>query len=265
MKNLIAFAICQMFVITGAAAIVNWWERPTICQLSETSCYPEIQSPFVGLDVDEWDGAANCKGKKLICPNAILPYDSASVALPFSRAELADNSLINPDFDITVLGFVGDCFGTRRTRNNGSSARVMNNWVNVWCSGILNNADEELPSGEIVLKQSDQPSCASLAEDGYIGIIRELPKSGKQCFGMFGFPTSDFFLECRGNNLLPGRIVVLNGADDYRTSSNPYPQASIYPITEEIAAARFSKMIENSAAKRRQNAAAAMNNAEPDD
>jgi len=250
MKNLIAFVACNLLFMVGAFA-TNWWERPTICQPNNASCYPKMD---VGFDPDEWDTAANCRGKKLVCPNAVI--GGASFPTPFSKAELADNSLVSADFDTGVLGVTKKCFGSRRTKNNGSSAKVENDWVNVYCSWVLDAPDEVLDTGIIVLSTTHQPTCRSLAEGGVIGIING------QCFGKSGFPESDFFLECKTGILLPSLIAVLNGADNYRTSTLANPSASTYPVTEEIAAAMFSRMIDNAAEIRRKNAADALADAE---
>jgi len=253
MKKLIAFIFC--FIATDALA-VNWWERPTVCQPSNAACYPNMTD--LGFDTVEWDTAANCRGMKLICPTAILT--GASNPTPFSRAEIAAG-LTDPDFDITVLDNRNACFGTRRTRNNGSSARIGNTWVNVWCAGVLDMPDEVLDTGEIIRTANDQPTCSDLAEYGFIGILNG------RCFGTFGFPPSDFFLECLNTNnpLLPSRIIVLNGAHrDHITIDTGFGTASVsdWPITEEIAAARFSHMIDNAALTRHRNAAQALADAQ---
>ena len=274
MKKLIAFIFC--FIATDAiAANSNWWERSTVCAPNNAECFPNMS---VGFDEMEWDEGANCRGMKMICPNAVLDlattpaaWRGISVPTPISRADIADNTIIDADFDITVLDSRNACFGSRRTRNNGSSARVTgtgNGWVNVWCPGVLDFVDEVLDTGEIVLDANDQPNCRRLADDGFIGILNG------QCFGLFGFPRSDFFLDCRNNNnpLLPSRIAVLNGATNYNTSTSfspPGPQQicispSPYPTCEEHASHIFSHMVDNAALTRHRNAAQALADASND-
>ena len=226
-----------------------WWARPTICQPSNVRCFTNMTGP--GFEPDDWDHGANCRGLKLICPNAITRGGNYVAPEPMTRSEIA--SYIHPDFDALTLNLAEGCFGSRRVRNNGSQARVSSmpgGWVNVFCHGVLDAPDEALDTGEIILDANNQPTCTTLAKDGFIGVL-----VNGRCFGRFGYPESDFFQECVGANILPARIIILNGAD-IGTSASATIWPSLLPngqppATEELAAQKFTIMIENAAEARR--------------
>ena len=220
---------------------VEWWLKPTICQPSSSQCYSSMGT---GFDSEIWDVGANCRGEKLICPNAVVSLSESGPA-PFSKSDISNSSIISEDFDVSALSSQNGCFGLRKTRNSGVNAKVGSEWRNVYCHGILDYPDEILPTGEIMLATKDQPTCKSLAENGYIAILNG------QCYGKFEYPTTDFYLECSDADLLPSKIIVLNGAKDVRTSTLTNPDASEYPITDDVAKALFDRMVENAAAARR--------------
>ena len=227
----------------------RWWEMPTICRPSNTMCYTEALMNRGGFMVEEWDTGANCRGKKIICPNAVVGGTVSGLEEAFSRAEIVAAGFISTDFDIDTLDSAGGCFGIRRLRGGGTEARVDGQWVNVFCPGILDDPDvERVGVGEIIADLTAQPNCEDLSEFGFLGVLRSV--SGGQCFGMPGFPPGDFYLDC-GNALAPERIIVLNGADRFNVRTNVDPVTSPHPLSEEQAAIVFERMIANAEEQRR--------------
>ena len=182
-----------------------------------------------GYDTEEWDVNGNCRGMKWICGNATNPagFDSTLIG----RVELARGTGINPDFDVNVLN--GDCFGARKTIENGARASVNEKYVKVWCSGILDNPIDTIATGEIA---AVQPTCAALAEDGFVGVLNN------KCYGK-RYDTAQYFIECADASAeLPSRIIILNGADVYAAGNEP--------STAAAAAAKFDTMYSVSQSQR---------------
>lgn len=204
-----ASILCAMFCGISHAATTPWWLQPTVCRLDPTGCYPTMGA---GFDSEMWDATSNCWGLKLICPDALL--DGSRTAQPMGRAEIARDGgkKISTDFNTDLLGPDGDCFGRRKTSENGTVASVGGTLVKVWCPGILDNPDETLTNGEITY--GTQPTCSQLAENGYVGV-----ENGR-CYGKY-FDSAQYYIEC-GNTLEPTRLIVLNGAD-YTASMNGAP------------------------------------------
>ncbi len=204
-----ASILCAMFCGISHAATTPWWLQPTVCRLDPTGCYPTMGA---GFDSEMWDATSNCWGLKLICPDALL--DGSRTAQPMGRAEIARDGgkKISTDFNTDLLGPDGDCFGRRKTSENGTVASVGGTLVKVWCPGILNNPDETLTNGEITY--GTQPTCSQLAENGYVGV-----ENGR-CYGKY-FDSAQYYIEC-GDTLEPTRLIVLNGAD-YTASMNGAP------------------------------------------
>lgn len=208
------------------AATLQWWEQDTICRISNTNCYPSMGT---GYDREYWDTTSNCRGMKLVCPNALTAGGTEPVAI--GKADLSKGTGIKQDFDTSVLA--DDCFGARKTQNNGTQASVNGKFVNVYCRGILDNPDEIVANGEIML--TTQPTCQELADDGYAAVV-----NGK-CYGKYYNP-SEYYIEC-GTALIPTRLIVLNGADYTAASSNT-------PTSQENADAKFKQMQAVSATQR---------------
>lgn len=204
-----ASILCAMFCGISHAATTPWWLQPTVCRLDPTGCYSTMGA---GFDSEMWDATSNCWGLKLICPDALL--DGSRTAQPMGRAEIARDGgkKISTDFNTDLLGPDGDCFGRRKTSENGTVASVGGTLVKVWCPGILNNPDETLTNGEITY--GTQPTCSQLAENGYVGV-----ENGR-CYGKY-FDSAQYYIEC-GDTLEPTRLIVLNGAD-YTASTNGAP------------------------------------------
>lgn len=206
MKNQILFSLISILTIgTSHAATIPWWEQPTVCRLDPTDCYRGMGA---GFDTEIWDTTSKCWGKKLICPNALAQQSNEPVAL--EKIEIQNGKKVLSDFDTDLLSADGDCFGRRKTRDNGTSASVNGTYVNVYCPGILDNPDEELENGEIVYK--NQPTCSTLARDGYAAV------NNGRCIGKY-YNSSEYFIDC-GTGIKPTRLIVLNGADYTATSTN---------------------------------------------
>ena len=192
------FLLSALFITFGANAATPWWLQPTVCRLNPTNCYAAMGA---GFDSEMWDASANCWGLKLICPDALTPPSAIPVAM--GRNEIKKGTKINPDYDTDILSLDGECFGRRKTNNGGAMVSVNGKYVNVYCPGILNNPDEVLENGEIM--HNAQPTCATLAKNGYVAV------ENGDCYGKY-YDSADYFIEC-GTELLPKRLIVLNGAD----------------------------------------------------
>lgn len=223
MKKILYVSLLSIITLTTNAATTPWWQQPTICRLDPTNCYPAMGA---GFDSGMWDATANCWGLKLICPHAMKTQHNDPV--PVGRGDISSGRNINADFDVSLLN--GDCFGVRKTTANGTKASVNGTYVNVWCNGILDNPDEQVASGEITF--GTQPSCARLAADGYVAVVNN------RCYGKH-FNDSEYFIECTGSDILPSRMIVLNGAD-YNTGG-----ANV-PADESAADAIFDQMYQTS-------------------
>lgn len=231
MKKILTASFISLITTCAAMAAIPWWQQPTICRLNPSNCYVSMGT---GFDSEMWDADANCWGLKLICPQALLGQ-SANRGEPVAmgRAEIARGDRISQDFDTDILN--NGCFGVRKTMANGSMASVNGNYVNVWCSGLLDNPDEILANGEIMY--NGQPTCTQLANNGYVGVING------RCYGKYYNP-NEYFIDCgTSSNLLPQRLIILNGADINTASSNT-------PASQAAADEIFEKMQQTSAVQR---------------
>lgn len=211
MKKTFAISMICLICAPGAfAASLPWWEQPTVCKLDPTDCYATMGA---GYDSELWDSGTGCWGMKMICPEALTTDEYQPV--PMGRDEIAKGTNINKDFDTDILN--GDCFGVRKTTENGAMASVNGEYVRVWCNGILDNADEYLENGEITY--GTQPTCAELAEYGYVATVND------KCYGKY-YDSSKYYIQCDGSNILPSKIIVVNGADYSTSSSNAPADAS---------------------------------------
>lgn len=238
-------SLCCLTVGGMAGAATPWWQQSTICRINPTDCYVGMGT---GFDNGMWDATSSCWGLKLICHNALttvnpipIPTGKSRIGggdiilvpgsdpVPMGKIEIASGTGIKQDFDTGILN--GDCFGSRKTTANGSLASVNGNYVNVWCSGILNSSDELLPNGEITF--GAQPKCKDLSPNGWVAVL------DKRCYGKFYDPTK-YYIECEGVTELPKRLIVLNGAEAI-TGSGSAP-SSDYPTDVATAQALFDKM-----------------------
>lgn len=216
MKKLFFFSL--FFITANALAATPWWEQPTICRLNPASCYTAMGT---GYDSHMWDANANCWGMKLICADALTNSDEPTFV---GRTEISRGTYIDSDYDLNVLN--GDCFGVRKTSTDGTMASVDGRMVRVWCTGILNNVDETIETGEITY--GTQPNCATLAADGYVAV------SNGKCYGKYYDPAR-YYIQCDGEN---PTLIVLNGAN-YETGNTSYPR------TQADADDIFNQMYEN--------------------
>ncbi len=228
MKKIALTSFISAIVASAAgAATIDWWLQPTICRRDPTNCYVSMGA---GYEPEMWDATSDCWGVKLICPEALTITEAEPY--PMGRAEIERGKNINTDFDTNRLN--NDCFGVRKTSNGGAMASVDNKYVNVWCNGILDNPDEILTNGEIVY--GAQPTCRQLAKNGYIGVLNN------RCYGKY-LDTGTYNIEC-GDNLLPDRLVIVNGSD--------YPVThSTAPIDQDAADDLFDTMESNAASNRK--------------
>ncbi len=204
---------------SSAHADIPWWLRPTVCRISPTDCYAAMGA---GFDTEMWDATSSCWGMKYICADALTNSDTAML---MGRAEIARGTGIDSDFDTSLLGLDGDCFGRRKTEQNGAIAIIDGKPIKVWCNGILDNADEELSNGEISL--TTQPTCKSLSDNGYVGVIND------DCYGKY-FAPEKYYIDC-ASDLEPARIIVLNNADyDADGTSAPQTQADADAAFEKL-------------------------------
>jgi hypothetical protein len=251
-KIILAFLVCAVSAPARAAdaPALGWWLQPTICRPSNQSCYAGVGANEPGFR-DEWDDGAACRGKKVICENALSPKSALSGNESFSKAEIAvsqksvdggDPMTINTaDFDISTLdtrAHNDECFGVRRTRNNGTRASVGGDWTDVYCPGAVDGLDyEEIATGHVVVS-GPKPTCDTLKANGYIKIL-----NGK-CYGKGGFTADKNYLVQCGGALLPDLIVIPNGATVNGTSGS-------HPKTEADANAKFNEMIGRAAANQK--------------
>ncbi len=218
MKKLYITSLLSLFATMPAMGASQWWQHDTVCRLDPTTCYVGMGT---GYDAGLWDNRAGCRGMKIICGAAMDPASDEDQ--PLSRDAIRWGDGINYDFDVTLLN--GNCFGRRKTTANGSQASINGDFVNVWCSGILDDAEETVPNGEITSGQ--QPTCRELADKGYIGVLNS------KCYGK-ALDTTEYYIDCRGNSLLPQQIIVLNGAD--------YTLDDRLPMDAQRATAQFNQM-----------------------
>ncbi len=206
MKKTLAISVLCLTFAPFAMAATPWWEQPTVCKLDPTDCYASMG---IGFENEMWDSETGCWGMKLICPEALTAGGNMPVAK--SRKDIERGTGINSDFDTSVLN--GDCFGVRKTSENGAMAMVNGEYVRVWCNGVLDNVDEYTENGEITY--SAQPTCAELADYGYVAAVNN------NCYGKY-YDAAQYYIQCDGNDIMPSRIVVLNGAN-FSTSAGDTP------------------------------------------
>lgn len=230
MKKLLILSLfgvlCAPAFAATSTSTLPWWLQPTICRISTTQCYASMG---IGFDADAWDAAANCRGMKMVCPDALVAGGDGPVTI--SKTELSNKSKIKEDYDITALA--NGCFGARKTSANGTEVSVNGKNAKVWCYGVLDNPTETVANGEIT--NGAEPTCNELAQNGYAAVL-----NGK-CYGKYYNPT-EYYIEC-GTAQLPSQLIVLNGAD-YMT-----PPSAKAPKTPSEAKSTFDSMYQVSRAQ----------------
>lgn len=240
MKKILLISTISLMTSSMAGAATPWWEQPTICKINPTQCYSNMtMGYFIETgNTETWDATGNCWGLKVICPNALT--NGATEATPMTRAEIAQRKNISSDFDIDTLSKFDACFGVRKSNSDGSRVSVNGEYVNVWCNNVLSGSGqniEDTENGQVIISGT-QPTCKSLANDGYIAVVDDR----NSCYGKY-YDTSEYFMNCT-TNLLPDRLIVLNGAD-YTESANAVT------MTPELADQTFEEMYAVSQSQRK--------------
>lgn len=229
MRKLFFTSLLLLIPTLICAAEIPFWQRPTVCKLDTTTCYPSIYG--AGYESGMWDTSAKCWGLKLICPEALTTEERYPV--PMEKNDISKGKNISSDFDTNVLN--NDCFGARKTSSDGSKAYIDGQIVNVWCMGVLpQTPDAEVANGEII-SASKQPSCKELADYGYAAVLN------KNCYGKY-YDMSKYLIQCNEDDLMPERIIILNGAMDYSSKGD-------FPVDKQEATSLFNKMYEVSKAQ----------------
>lgn len=217
MNKTFLFSIISLLLFGGANA--------TVCRLIPTKCYTTMGAGYFydTSDPESWDITSNCWGKKYICVDALsdtyVNSHNVTDRAALGRKEIADSSRINSDFDLAVLN--GDCFGARLVKDGGAAVKVDGNYVNVWCSGILDDLHftikDSFDNGDTT--SGAQPTCSQLSTYGYVNI-----QNGK-CYGK-QYNLDEYRVQCNGDN---PTLIVLNGADPDSASNTTIktkPQAT---------------------------------------
>jgi len=251
-------------LIFGGANAVEWWNKPTICMPSEALCYPQLKDKpefDAAMDRMAWDSAANCKGKKKVCPNAIQDANITEAAL-MSKSDILNPGpdTVSPDFDFEAVDRRAQhCFGLRKTRNNRSEARVSDGkgskWVRVYCKelNVYDDPDEEdVPDDKgtgvigTIMPDGQEATCQTLEENHIISVLNG------NCYGL---KTNDVFIQCGDNkdDKMPEKLVNLNGAT---ASTSPQASNDQYPTNERGVEEQFEKMRTNAKDQRHEHAVA---------
>ena len=214
---------------TVLAAGIDWWNHDTICQINDTRCYTGTTA---GVDFSfetGWDISGNCRGKKYICANALNPIGTGAVAM--ERADILRGVGISSDFDTNVYVTGEDCYGARKTKQNGTMASVNGEYVPVWCNGVLSDpADEALANGEI--PTTTTPTCEDLAARNYVATLNG------NCYGK-QYDANKYAIDCTDGT---PTIIVLNGAQ--------YNPAVSGVTTQAMAETRFTAMYTSATTQR---------------
>lgn len=208
MRKITISSLLTLICINTAFANIDWWNQITICRMDTTKCYPQLVTT-AGIDTEMWDSDKGCRGIKYICPEALVKETNQPELIGI--LSLQNTEIVKADYDTDILSEMGNCYGQRKSHPTAPQVKVNDKYVNVYCNGALDRPDEVLENGEIVYE--NQPTCENLKNNGYIGV-----KNGN-CYGK-PFNDNEYYVEC-GNDLLPERIIVLNGADISNTSNGP--------------------------------------------
>lgn len=209
---------------TAFCAGLDWWNHDTICQINDSRCYA---STTAGIDFSletGWDISGNCRGKKYICGTALSPAGANAVAM--ERNDILRNVGISSDFDTGVYVSAENCYGARKTRQNGAMALIDGEYVPVWCSGVLgettNTETESVANGEIATTAT--PTCTDLAEMNYVATLNG------NCYGK-KYDPNKYAIDCDNGTPV---IIVLNGAQ--------YDPTGHGAMTHAMAGTRFAAM-----------------------
>ena len=222
----ILFIGCTAYGAAFGATTDFWWMHDTICTINDALCYTR-NTPGIDTDSDtSWDTTGNCRGRKIICAAALSSGGTDAIAM--SRDDIARGNGISSDFDTNVYVAAEDCYGARKTSQNGAMVLINGEYVRVWCNGILSNPTETVANGEI----GPAPTCRELAEMNYVATLNG------NCYGK-RYDPSKYSIDCDGENPV---IIVLNGAQ-YNPDINNF-------ITPFVLNARFGAMQTSAATQR---------------
>ena len=198
----------------------DWWKRigPTVCRINNQTCYSKMVSGSYCASIGNpecWDSDANCWGKKYICENALKSGVTGNL---LTKAQIASATLVSNDFDINIESESENCFGVRKTYDNGASAAINGKKVKVWCNNVPleSNDIEIIKTGQIIL-DGTQPTCTSLSENGFAAV------QNGSCWGKEyskNFNNRDYYIDCKSGQLEPYRIIDINGAQDYNQNAS---------------------------------------------
>ena len=198
-KKIISW-ILFVIVCSPALGAFDWWnlDDEFVCQIDNTPCYFGVTQ---GVD-DEWDVTGSCRGRKYVCGDA-LKENTSSSAIAVNKTEI--NNSVSSDFDVTVYVAGENCYGTRKTTDNGRMASVNGRYVKVWCNGVLNSPTDTLSNGEFTT--GAEPTCKQLANDGFAGIAN-------------GKPTKEGVILLDGLKLLDSSKLTVSGSPYAKTILN---------------------------------------------
>ena len=149
-------------------------------------------------NIDQFDELAKCKGKKIICKDALNGGFENKV---LSKDEINDPSIVSQDFDFDVFLKNKNCFGVRKTIDNGIYALKDNKYVKVWCKNIPMGQTEDLPNGKIISDSMYQPTCENLAQKNILDIQKA------NCFGELLSADYSFVCDTNSSGTSPKYII----------------------------------------------------------
>ena len=203
-----------------SGATIDWWNHDTICQINNSRCYGNTTD---GMDLSletGWDISGSCRGKKYICASALNPQGFDNIAM--EKYDIVRKLGINTDFDTDIYVSAGNCYGARKTQQNGTMVSLDGEYVRVWCTGILSGDTETVANGEI--SKIENPTCLQLADMSYTATL-----NGK-CYGKKYDPIK-YAIDCTDDKPM---LIILNGAEYSRIGNNP--------MTKSLAKSRFDTM-----------------------
>ena len=182
---------------TAFGAAIDWWNHLTICQVNNTNCYGNITAGIDSSPETGWDISGNCRGRKIICPTALT--DGGTEPVPMDRADIIRYTGISSDFDTDIYVSNEQCYGARKTSQNGTMVLINGEYERVWCNGVLINPTDTVANGEI----GPAPSCFELATDNYVATLNG------NCYGK-RYDPRQYSIDCENDTPV---IIVLNGAE----------------------------------------------------
>lgn len=195
--NFTRYIFFVLFLSNSAYSFV-FQGHPTICKPKALSkCY-NISDNTEGYSSKDFDELAKCRGKKIICKDAI---NGGLENKALSKYEINDPSVVSQDFDFNIFLKNKNCFGVRKTIDNGIYALKDNKYVKVWCKNIPFEQTENLPNGKIISDSMYQPTCENLAQKNILDIQKG------NCFGELLSADYSFVCDTNSSGTLPKYII----------------------------------------------------------